>query len=83
MQKHLVPTLGKVVEQTRLRETVGLKIVPRHITQVTLVKIDMQETDDGTRLVLLVSNFFFYFCDLEVIKDTIGKHEAHQRLVVE
>ena len=69
MQQHLVLTLGEVVEQTGLCEAVGLKVVPGHLTQVTLVKVDVQDTDNSARLVLLVSNLFFYLRDLEIVKD--------------
>ena len=83
MQQHLVLTLGEVVEQTGLSEAVRLKVVPRHIAKVTLIKVDVKNTDDGARLVLLVCHFLVNLCNLEVIKNAVGKHEAHQRLVVE
>ena len=83
MQQHLLLTLGEVVEQTGLSEAVGLKVVPRHIAKVTLIKVDVQNTDNGTRLVFLVSNIFFYLRDLEVVKDAVRQHEAYQHLVVE
>ena len=83
MEQDLVLTLGEVVEQTRLREAVGLKIVPGYSAKVTFVKIDVKDTDDGARLVFLVSNLFFNPCNLEVVKNAIGQHEAHQRLVIE
>ena len=83
MQQHLVLTLGEVVEQTGLSEAVRLKVVPRHIAKVTLIKVDVQNTDNGTRLVFLVSNIFFYLRDLEVVKDAVRQHEAYQHLVVE
>ena len=60
-----------------------LKVVPRHIAKVTLIKVDVQNTDNGTRLVFLVSNIFFYLRDLEVVKDAVRQHEAYQHLVVE
>ena len=65
MQQHLVLTLGEVVEQTRLCKAVGLEVVPRHISQVTFVKVDVQDTDDGTRLVFLVSYLFVNLSDLK------------------
>ena len=69
MQQHLVLTLGEVVEQAGLCEAVGLKVVPGHIAKVTLIKVDVQDTDNSARLVLLVSNLFFYLRNLEVVKD--------------
>ena len=82
MQQHLVLTLGEVVEQTGLSEAVRLKVVPRHIAKVTLIKVDVKDTDNSTRLVLLVCHLFVNLCNLEVIKNAVGKHEANQRLVV-
>lgn len=40
MQQHLVLTLRKVVEQTRLGEAIGLKVVPHLIAQVALAKVN-------------------------------------------
>lgn len=83
MEKHLVLALGEVIEQAGLRETVWLKVVPYLVTKVTLVKIDVKDSDDRARLVLLVSNLFVYLGDLEVIQNAIGKHVTDQHLVVE
>ena len=83
MQQHLVLSLGKVVEQASFSKAVGMQVVPFHITKVTLVKVDMEDTDDRARLVHLVCHFFVDLGNLEVIKNAVGKHEAHQRLVVE
>lgn len=83
MEKYLVLTLGKVVEQAGLRETVWLKIVPHLVAKVTLVEIDVKDSDDRACLVLIVSNLFVYLGDLEVIQNAIGKHVTDQYLVVE
>ena len=83
MQQHLVLALGEVIEQTRLREAVGLKIVPSNRAKVALIKECVKDTDYSTCLVLLVRNLFFNLCNFEVVENAVGKHEAHQRLVVE
>lgn len=83
MEKYLVLALGEVIEQARLRETVWLKVVPYLVAKVTLVEIDVKDSDDRARLVLLVSNLFVYLGDLEVIQNAIGKHVTDQHLVVE
>lgn len=83
MEKYLVLALGEVIEQAGLRETVWLKVVPYLVAKVTLVEIDVKDSDDRARLVLLVSNLFVYLGDLEVIQNAIGKHVADQHLVVE
>ena len=74
MQQNFMLALWEVIEQARLRETVGLKVMPDLVTQVALVKVDVKNTDDGACFVLLVSNFFVDLSDLEVIKDAIGQH---------
>ena len=78
MQQNFVLTLRKVIEQARLREAVGLQVMPDLVTQVALVKVDMEDADDGAGLVLLVGNFFVDLADLEVIKDAIGQHVTDQ-----
>lgn len=83
MEKYLVLALGEVIEQAGLRETVWLKVVPYLVAKVTLVEIDVKDSDDRARLVLLVSNLFVYIGDLEVIQNAIGKHVTDQHLVVE
>lgn len=83
MEKYLVLALGEVIEQAGLRETVWLKVVPYLVAKVTLVEIDVKDSDDRARLVLLVSNIFVYLGDLEVIQNAIGKHVTDQHLVVE
>lgn len=83
MEKHLVLALGEVIEQAGLRETVWLKVVPYLVAKVTLVKIDVKDSDGRARLVLLVSNLYVYLGDLEVIQNAIGKHVTDQYLVVE
>ena len=83
MEKHLVLALGEVIEQAGLREPVWLKVVPYLVAKVTLVEIDVKNSDDRARLVLLVSNLFVYLGDLEVIQNAIGKHVTDQHLVVE
>ena len=76
MQKNLVLTLREVVEQTGLCETIGLKVVPGHLAQITLVQIDMKNTDDGASLVLLACHFFVNLGNLKVVKDALRKHKA-------
>lgn len=76
MQKHLVPTLRKVIEQTGLGKTVGLKVVPCLVPEVALIKVDVKDADDGSSLVLFVSNFFVNLDDLEVIKHALGQHKT-------
>ena len=83
MEKYLVLALGEVIEQAGLRETVWLKVVPYLVAKVTLVEIDVKDSNDRARLVLLVSNLFVYLGDLEVIQNAIGKHVTDQHLVVE
>lgn len=83
MEKYLVLALGEVIEQAGLRETVWLKVVPYLVAKVTLVEIDVKDSDDRARLVLLVGNLFVYLGDLEVIQNAIGKHVTDQHLVVE
>lgn len=74
MQQDFMLTLREVIEQARLSEAVGLQVMPGLVTQVALVKVDVEDTDDGAGLVFLVGNFFVDFGDLEVIKDAIGQH---------
>lgn len=74
VEQDFVLTLRKVIEQTRLGEAIGLHIMPDLVTQVTLVKVDVQDADDGACLVLLFGNFFVDLGDLEVIKDALGQH---------
>lgn len=83
MEKYLVLALGEVIEQAGLRETVWLKVVPYLVAKVTLVEIDVKDSDDRARLVLLVGNLFVYLGDLKVIQNAIGKHVTDQHLVVE
>lgn len=77
MQKHLVLTPRKVIEQARLGEAVGLEVVPCLVSEVTLIKVDVKDTDDGTCLVLLVCNFFVNPDYLEVIKHALGQHKTN------
>lgn len=74
MQQDFMLTLREVIEQARLSEAVGLQVMPGLVTQVALVKVDVEDTDDGAGLVFLVGNFFVNLGDLEVIKDAIGQH---------
>ena len=72
MQQHLVLALWKVVELTSFRKAIGLQIMPYLLAQISLVKINVKDADDGTGFILLVSHFFFDFFNLEVIQNAGG-----------
>ena len=47
MKQDFVLTLGEVIEQARLGETVGLEVMPYLVAKVALVKVYMKDAYSG------------------------------------
>jgi hypothetical protein len=73
MEDDLAVANRKVVDLAGLGETVGLKIVPFLLTQVTLVKIDVNHSYLGTCLVLDAGMLLLDIGHFKQIKNAFGR----------
>lgn len=82
MKGDLVFTHRKVIENTRLGKTIGFQVVPTSLAKVTFVKIDMENTNFSTSLIVFTGTLFFYFGYFKGVKHPVGKHITNEYLVI-
>lgn len=82
MKSDLMLADRKVIENTRLGETIGFQVVPTSLAKITFVKIDVENTNFSTCLIVFTSTLFFYIGYFKGVKHPVGKHITNEYLVI-
>lgn len=77
MECNLIFAQGKIVEDASFGKAVWLKVVPRLITQIAFIKINMENTYLRIGLIHHSCRFLFYRGHLKVFQHAFGKHVAN------
>jgi len=80
MKDDLAVANRKVIDLAGLGETIGLKVLPFLLAQITLVKINVNYSYLGTCLVHVAGMLFLNMGYFKQIKDAFGKNYTCQRL---
>src|SRR5574344_585340 len=81
MEDNLAVTNGEVINIARLGETVGLKVMPSLPTQITLIKIYVNDTNLQACLGQCAGMFFFDVGYFKQVENALGENHTCQGLI--
>ena len=81
VQDYLVVTDGEIIDTMRFRKTIGTKVVPFLVTEVTLVKVDVDDATFHTCFLYDACMLLDNVADFKHLKDIFGENDSQQGLV--
>ena len=81
VKHYLTVTDGEIIDAMFFCKAVGTKIVPFLYTEITLIKMDMDDAKFQTCFLYDACMFFSDIADFKNFKNTIWKNDIQQRFV--